>query len=175
MYGVWLKTGGGSELVGVAGLTSLDWFNRRAEFSLYIDPERQRQGLGRGALAVLLAHAFTNLALEQVWGEVFDGNPALNLFAQQGFQVDGKRRGWYWKDGKAHDAHLISITRSEWHGHNARAAVSADPRHAGGDAGATETESRTANRSGAETRGRRKPRLSTVVPRDEPQNESVSP
>src|SRR3954469_14385063 len=46
--------GEGEHLFGVCGLTSIDRQNRRAEFSLYIDPERQRAGLGSSTLRTLL-------------------------------------------------------------------------------------------------------------------------
>ena len=114
MYAVVSVANGTDRLVGVAGLTSLDWPNRRAEFSLYVGPEHQRAGFGRRALETLLAHAFGNLGLRQVWGETFDGNPAMKLFGELGFQVDGKRRGFYFKDGKFIDAYLISIMDDEW-------------------------------------------------------------
>lgn len=136
MYSVRLKSGAGAgELVGVAGLTSIDWVNRRAEFSLYVAPDRWRHGIARGALSILLSHAFLNLGFEQVWGEAFAGNPALTLFAELGFHADGIRRGWYFKDGAYHDAHLISITRSEWYGRVTRATTAADPGDVRRDAG----------------------------------------
>lgn len=113
-YGVWLRVGTGSELVGVAGFTSICTLNRRAEFSLYIAPERQRQGLGKQALSVLLTHGFKNLGLEQIWGEVLHGNHAIKVFKDLGFKLDGKRRAFYFKDGQTWDAYLISILRSEW-------------------------------------------------------------
>lgn len=113
-YGLWLRVDTGSELVGVAGLTDICMLNRRAEFSLYTAPAKQRQGIGRAALSILLDHAFNNLGLDQVWGECFHGNHALKLFSDLGFQLDGKRRGFYYKDGATHDAYLISILRSEW-------------------------------------------------------------
>jgi RimJ/RimL family protein N-acetyltransferase len=164
MYGVWLKaSAGGGELVGVCGLTSLDWFNRRAEFSLYTAPERQRQGLGRAALQLLLAHAFENLALEQVWGETLEGNPAMKVFDALGFKLDGTRRSFYWKDGRYWDAHLISITRSEWkNGLSARPTPIPEPGEPRGDAGAPEaTHSPAARRAGG--RGGRKRGIAAVL------------
>lgn len=114
MYAVVMKVGAAETLVGVAGLTSIDWPNRRAEFSLYIGPEHQKNGHGRAALATLLMHAFQNLGLHQVWGETFHGNPALKLFGEMGFTLDGKRREAYWKDGTWIDSYMISILEGEW-------------------------------------------------------------
>jgi len=162
MYGLWLKVAAGAELVGVAGLTSIDWFNRRAEFSLYLNPEKHRQGLGSSGLRMLLAHAFDNLALEQVWGETLEGNPAMAIFQAIGFKQDGTRRAFYWKDGRFWDAHLISITREEWHGHRTRAATPDHAGDAGNDAGALEAAGDPARRQGGK-RGRRPRGVAALV------------
>jgi len=114
MYKLELKTGSFSEIVGVCGLTSIDWLNRRAEFSLYIAPERQRRGYADAGLRLLLSHAFKNFGLHQIWGETFANNPAAVIFSRLGFKHDGTRRQFYWKDGAFLDAHLISITSEEW-------------------------------------------------------------
>ncbi len=114
MYAVRTRCAGTDELVGVCGLTSIDWLNRRAEFSLYIAPNHQRCGYGREALKLLLKHGFENLGLNQIWGETFEGNPAIKLFAEIGMKLDGMRRDFYWKDGKFLAAHLISILAKEW-------------------------------------------------------------
>ncbi len=90
MYTIRLQTGSVEEVVGVCGFTSLSFENRRAEFSLYIDPARQRQGLGRGALSTLLNHGFLNLGLNTIWGEVLEGNQALSMFAKLGFRLEGE-------------------------------------------------------------------------------------
>ena len=101
-------------LVGAAGLTSLDFANRRAEFSLYVAPELQGKGVGRRALHCLLMHGFENLGLNVIWGETFDGNPAARMFESMGFVKEGTRRSFYWKDGKWTDAHLYAMKADEW-------------------------------------------------------------
>ncbi len=100
--------------VGVCGLTSIDMTNRRAEFSLYTAPQYQGYALGLKTLLCLLTHGFLNLGLNLIWGEVFDGNPALEKFESLGFKREGIRRDFYFRDGKYIDAHLISIKASEW-------------------------------------------------------------
>lgn len=116
MYGVRVQMGGRTELVGVSGLTSIDYRNSRAEFSLYIAPQYQRQGYGRQALALLLAHGFANLGINLIWGETIDGNPASKIFEKLGMVKEGTRRAFYWKDNRFVDAHLYSIKRDEWIG-----------------------------------------------------------
>lgn len=108
-----------AQAVGVCGLTSLDRVNRRAEFSLYIGPEHQRKGLAKAALQTLLSHGFRNHGLNVIWGETFEGNPALKLFLDLGFETEGTRREFYFRDGRFIDAILVSMRATDWsrHGH----------------------------------------------------------
>lgn len=105
-------------LVGVCGLTSIDWINRRAEFSLYIGPEHQGKGLGKLALETLCRHGFDVLNLNLIWGEAFEGNPALDTFQKVGFIEEGRRRQFYYREGNYVDAILFSLTRYEFAGSN---------------------------------------------------------
>lgn len=115
----------GQKAVGVCGLTSIDLVCRRAEFSLYIAPAFHQMGLGRRALSTLLDFGFKTLGLHSIWGETFDGNPALKLFDRLGFQREGVRRDFYFKDGKFINAHLISLQASEWESAKCSAQASA--------------------------------------------------
>jgi RimJ/RimL family protein N-acetyltransferase len=159
MYAVVARLPGEDRFVGVAGLTSIDWPNSRAEFSLYVGPEHQRSGYGRVALRCLLAHGFDNLGLRQIWGETFDGNPALKLFGALGFQLDGKRREFYWKDGRWLDAYMISLLASEWREKNGNGKGLRAPPPAAGDAAAP-----VAAPPEASPRRRRRSRALAVVP-----------
>jgi RimJ/RimL family protein N-acetyltransferase len=100
--------------IGVCGLTSIDLINQRAEFSLYIEPDHHGKGHGANALKLLLWHSFNAYPYHTIWGEVFDGNPALKVFESVGFKKDGLRRDFYFRDGKFIDAHIISIKREEF-------------------------------------------------------------
>lgn len=102
------------ESVGVCGLTSIDLYNRHAEFSLYIAPEFQGKGYSKNALRTLLTHAFNTLNLNLVWGEVFEDNKANEIFKSIGFKHEGVRRDFYFREGKYLDAHLYSIKSGEF-------------------------------------------------------------
>ena len=102
------------DYVGMAGLTDIDNVNRRAEFSLYILPHQQRKGYARGALQTLFTHGFMNLGLNTIWGETFDGNPAIELFKALGMIYEGTRFQFYYRDGDFIDCHLISLCRRDF-------------------------------------------------------------
>ena len=100
--------------VGMCGLTDIDLINRRAEFSLYIVPECWKKGYGKAALQTLFSHGFRNLNLNVIWGETFDENPAIELFKNLGMYYEGTRNEFYYRDGSYIDAHLISMSRSQF-------------------------------------------------------------
>jgi RimJ/RimL family protein N-acetyltransferase len=99
---------------GVAGLTSIDLINRRAEFSLYIAPEFQKFGVGKSALTLLLDRAFYDFNLHLVWGESFENNPAHHLFEKVGMKHEATLRDRYFKEGIFISASIFSITQKEW-------------------------------------------------------------
>lgn len=101
-------------MVGVCGLTSIDLISRRAEFSLYIAPNKQGLGFGQMALKTLVKFGFDELGLNSIWGESFEGNPAMTMFKRVGFKLEGVRRQFYFKQGRFIDAHLFSILKSEF-------------------------------------------------------------
>ena len=102
------------EPVGVCGFTDIDHVNQRAEFSLYIFPEHHGFGYGMNALETLFKHGFQNLNFNRIWGESFDGNPAIKMFESLGMSKEGTRKDFYFREGKFIDAHLFSIGRKEW-------------------------------------------------------------
>lgn len=101
-------------VVGVCGLTSLDWQASRAEFSLYIAANHQGRGYGKKALMTLLKHGFWDLGLNLIYGETFEGNKAFEMFLSLGMMFEGTRRQFYFKNGRFIDAHLVSITQMEF-------------------------------------------------------------
>jgi len=107
----------GNPFVGVCGLTDINLWNRRAEFSLYVIPEFQGKGLAKAALRTLCWHGFRNLGLNTIWGETFDGNPAAKMFEELWFQKEGTRKQFYFRNGKFIDAHLYSLSREAYEEH----------------------------------------------------------
>jgi RimJ/RimL family protein N-acetyltransferase len=100
--------------IGVAGFTSIDRHNRNAEFSLYIEPKSQGKGLGLNALGTLLHHGFYDWGFERIWGETYDGNPAIRMFKKLGMKTEGKLRHSYFRNGKFIDSYIVSVLREEW-------------------------------------------------------------
>jgi len=114
MFGVYLQGKEANCHIGVCGFTSINKDNQSAEFSLYIAPEFQGRGYGRKALELLLMHGFIDWGFRRIWGEVFEGNPAMEMFEKIGFIHEGTLRSSYWKAGGWIDSHLIALLDIEW-------------------------------------------------------------
>jgi RimJ/RimL family protein N-acetyltransferase len=110
MFGIWNH----HECVGVCGFTSIDMLNRNAEFSLYINPKKQRKGYGKLALQTLLRHGFEDFGFERIWGETFDGNPAMNIFIDVGMEIEGTFRNAYFREGQFINSFIVSVLKDEF-------------------------------------------------------------
>jgi RimJ/RimL family protein N-acetyltransferase len=72
-------------------------------------PDHQKEGYGKQALQALINHGFLDWGFNRIWGEVFDGNPAMKIFEGLGFQADGICREAYFRNGGFCDSHIISV------------------------------------------------------------------
>lgn len=95
--------------VGVCGLTNIDWIARHAEFSLYIAPKFQRLGLGTKALMTLCRHGFEAFNFHKIWGESFEGNPAIEMFKTLGFEITPGHTHHYFKDGQYVNTYFANL------------------------------------------------------------------
>ena len=111
-------TNEGNKLIGVVGLTYIDWKNRRAEVSIYIG-ERDAQGKGYGidALRTLMKYGFQHVNLHKLYAEIFAFNePSVKLFEKAGFTREGMKREDQFVDGKYWDTYVFSILEKEFKG-----------------------------------------------------------
>ena len=86
-------------VIGCAGLTSIDWINRRAELSVYTVPSKHE----REAVLLVLSHAFRDLGLYRIEAETITHKRA-DLCKALGFTCEGSRSQSYWRDGKFVDS-----------------------------------------------------------------------
>lgn len=92
------------DLLAMAGLTDIDYKSRKAEFYLFVNPNRQRQGIGRKATYLLCKYAFNVLHLNKVYLYTNDSNiGAQKTYEKVGFQLEGRLRSERLADGKYED------------------------------------------------------------------------
>lgn len=87
------------DLLGCAGLTSIDWLNRRAELSVYTVPSEYEVEAAR----LVIAHAFRDLGLHRIEAETLT-QKREDLCNTLCFTCEGSRPDAYWRDGKFVDS-----------------------------------------------------------------------
>jgi hypothetical protein len=66
--------------VGMVGLVNISLENRSAEISIVMDPETSRRGYGSAAVDALLEKGLKELNLDNVYGECYVCNPAIDFW-----------------------------------------------------------------------------------------------
>lgn len=102
--------------IGNVGLHQIDWKNRTAVFGIVLGEKAHwGQGYGTDATRTMLRFAFGELNLHRVELEVFEFNPrAVRCYEKAGFQHEGTRRQFLFRDGRYHDAHRMGILQEEF-------------------------------------------------------------
>ena len=104
------------ELIGVAGITYIDWVNRHGDVHLYIgkDDAWIEDEYSRIAAETLLNYGFNTLNLNKLWAEGYEiDEDKLNFFQSLGFKVDASLREHYYYDGMYYTSHILSLLRRE--------------------------------------------------------------
>lgn len=102
--------------IGLAGLHSLQWIYRSAEFRILIG-ERNfwRKGIGTEAVQLLCAYGFETLNLNKIWLGVSSGNKgAVRSYQKAGFTQEGTLRQEIYRNGRYYDVERMSLLRSEY-------------------------------------------------------------
>lgn len=104
-------------LIGITGITNIQWENSIGEISLLIDPKQQKKGYGEKAVELALDKAFNYLNLKTVCGECYASNPAKEFW----IKIRDKYKGFskclpnrkFWK-GKYYHSIYFSIDRDDY-------------------------------------------------------------
>ena len=103
-------------LVGTVSLHSIDQFQRKALFGIYIgDSSERSKGIGYISTCLILDYSFNGLDFRKISLEVVSTNSiAIALYDRIGFVKEGTRRKEYFVDGKCIDTHLYGILKEEF-------------------------------------------------------------
>lgn len=105
----------GDKIVGVCGLTNINWVAKRAELSVYVASEYHGKGFAKEALALMYDYAFMELNMHNIFAEVYDNNSALEFYKKAlGMKEDGIVRHTYFHNGKYGNSHMLSLLNDEW-------------------------------------------------------------
>lgn len=111
-----IRRKGREELIGIGGLSHIEWVNQRAELTICIGEKAdQGKGYGTEATELILNHAFTRLNLHSVLLRVIAYNArAQRCYEKCGFKPIGRRREAKPVDGQYHDVLYMDILASEF-------------------------------------------------------------
>jgi RimJ/RimL family protein N-acetyltransferase len=115
-----IHVGDTDRLIGTCAFSQLDGDNGSTLYHITIG-ERDAWGKGYGteATELMLAHAFTRLALHRVALAVFEFNlRAIRSYEKCGFVVEGRAREAIFRDGRFWDEVHMSILAGEWRARN---------------------------------------------------------
>lgn len=107
------------DLIGMIGLTNIQWENRNAEISIIIDPEKRKKGFGSIAIDLLFDVGFYNLNLHMIYGEAYKTNHHNISFWEgiikkyDGYSTILPERKYY--DGRYYNSIYFSITKSKYY------------------------------------------------------------
>jgi RimJ/RimL family protein N-acetyltransferase len=103
-------------LIGTCAFSQLDGDNGSTLYHITIgENDAWGKGYGTEATDLMLAHAFTRLALHRVALMVFEFNPrAIRSYEKCGFVVEGRARQAIVRDGRFWDEIHMSVLAEEW-------------------------------------------------------------
>ena len=107
MFGVIDKR---KKLVGVCGLTYIDWKNRHCEISIILYLKNwQKTKEAKETISLLINYGFGELNMRRLWVEIFDTIPEnIKLFESLNFHREGILRDKLWRHRKWHNSYIYS-------------------------------------------------------------------
>ncbi len=102
------------EVIGGAGLHSINWNNRKAEVGYLIRKQDRGKGYATEVAKLLLNHAFKDLQLNKIGARMFAENEASRKILEKcGFTLEGTFRKERFKDGIYYDELRYGLLYSE--------------------------------------------------------------
>lgn len=105
------------QLLGVCGLTNINWVIRSAEISFYIGHRDLYvdDTFAPDALRTLCRYAFRALNIHKIWAEIYHFDTSKKtLFEKMSMHLDGTLRDSAFEDGAYHHALIYSLLETEF-------------------------------------------------------------
>lgn len=109
--GIWFD----GHLCGVIGLVSVDWQNRWAALSYWLDERHQGRGIMTTCCRAVVANSFKTLQLNRITIECATDNARSRAIPERlGFRLEGIARGVEWLQDRYADHAIYGLLRSDW-------------------------------------------------------------
>lgn len=103
-------------LIGNCGIHQINWKDRIGVIGIMIgDKEYHNKGFGTEAMSLLVEYGFNTVNLNRLELLTYDFNiRASKSYKKVGFIEEGRKRQFFWINGRYHDAIMMSILAEEW-------------------------------------------------------------
>lgn len=105
------------KVVGVCGLTYIDWVNRHCDLHFYIGDDLKwiDKKYAPPAIKIILKKAFHSFNMNKVWVEIYETDKKkLEFFMNNNFEIDATLREHYFYDGKYHTSYILSLLKKDY-------------------------------------------------------------
>lgn len=104
------------QAIGFCQIAHIDTYNQRCDLGLVIGHKPDwGKGYGREAVQALIRFCFVDLKLNRIGAEIYEFNQrSLKLFTHLGFQHEGTKRQYVFKDNQFKDELVFSLLREDW-------------------------------------------------------------
>ena len=111
-----LKKKNTKKLIGVTGLTYIDWKNKHAEISIYLSNRNwQKTKEAKNIIDTITEYGFEELNLHRLWVEIFEiSKENIELFEKLKFTKEGVLREKLWRKNKWWNSILYSKLSTEY-------------------------------------------------------------
>ena len=109
--------------IGTTNLVDIDWKNRTAFNGILLgDKDSRGKGYALDAVMTVMQYAFKELGLNRLDGEMIAYNErSIDFYTRKcGWVIEGKKRNWFYRNGKYHDKVICGITHAEYDEHIAK-------------------------------------------------------
>lgn len=104
--------------IGTANLVNIDWKNGTALHGMLLgDKDMRGKGYGVDVIMTIMRYAFEQLRLHRLDGAIIEYNqPSYRVYVEKcGWVVEGRRREWFYRDGRHWDDIIVGITKDDYY------------------------------------------------------------
>lgn len=106
--------------IGTTNLVNIDWKNGNAFNGIMLgDKESRGKGYALDAVMTVMRYAFKELGLNRLDGDMIAYNDrSIDFYIRKcGWVIEGKKEGWFYRNGQRHDKVMVGITHKQYDEH----------------------------------------------------------
>ena len=106
--------------IGTVNLVDIDWKNSNAFNGIMLgDKDSRGKGYALDAVMTMMRYAFKELGLYRLDSNMIAYNErSIDFYTRKcGWVVEGRKEGWFYRNGKRHDKVIVGITHEQYDRH----------------------------------------------------------